>query len=239
MPLVLALHGFGGTSAFIEQYLRFKPLAEERGFIYALPEGTLNELGQQFWNATDACCGTNSTIDDATYLRAVIDDLQAKLVVDPQRIFIVGHSNGGFMAHKMACEHADVIAAIVSLAGATFIDPTDCTPSEPVSVLQVHGTADDVIFFDGGTYNGPAPYPSAPQTALTWSTYDECTEVGELTPFDPDPALAGDEAGVVSYAACANNTSVELWIMDGNDHAPMPTTSMASLIDFLFAHPKT
>ena len=63
--------------------------------------------------------------------------------VDPYRIYVAGHSNGGFMSYRLACTHADRIAAIVSLAGATFDTPADCSPTEPVAVLQIHGTADD------------------------------------------------------------------------------------------------
>jgi polyhydroxybutyrate depolymerase len=238
MPLVLALHGFRGAAVFAEDYFQFQPLAEEYGFVYVLPEGSKNEMGDQFWNATDACCGGNSTVDDSTYLRAVIDDVKAKLTIDPKRVYIVGHSNGGFMAHRMACDHADAIAAIISVAGATSINPDACVPSEPVSILQVHGTQDTIIFFDGGIFMQPFPYPSATQTVETWSGYDECAGSTDTVPFDLDPTFAGDEVSILAFGQCARDTTVELWKMDGVGHTPVPTTAMSRLIDFLFAHPK-
>ena len=154
MPLVVLLHGFGASGAIQEAYFRLEPLAEQRGFLFVHPDGTINALGKRFWNATDACCGFSSTVDDSAYLMSLIEQVQAQFNVDPKRICLVGHSNGGFMSYRMACEHADTIAAIVSLAGATYLDTDECDPTEPVSVLQIHGTAHDTIAFDGGSILG-------------------------------------------------------------------------------------
>jgi pimeloyl-ACP methyl ester carboxylesterase len=81
--------------------------------------GQQDRRGHRFWSATDACCNLDGlAVDDVAYLRAVIRDVSARHAVDPRRVFIVGHSNGGFMAHRMACEASDLVAAVVSLAGA-------------------------------------------------------------------------------------------------------------------------
>ncbi len=102
-----------------------------------------------------------------------------KLNVDPKRIALIGHSNGGFMTYAVACAHADRIAALVSLAGATFAKAADCAPSEPVAVVQLHGTADDIVEFDGGSVeeigSSPmGPYPGAEATVAAWAKYDGC-----------------------------------------------------------------
>ena len=163
-PLVLLLHGYTASGDIQEAYFQFEPLAESRGFLYVHPDGTVDPAGQQFWNATDACCAFGpDAADDVTYLMAIIEQVSAEYNVDPKAIFLAGHSNGGFMSYRMACEHADTIAGIASLAGATFADTADCTPSEPVSVLQVHGTSDETIKYDGGSI-ASVDYPSAPQT---------------------------------------------------------------------------
>ena len=132
--------------------------AAQRGFFYAYPNGTLDSDGNRFWNATDACCDFHRTgVDDVAYLAGVIGEIRASFAIDPKRIDLIGHSNGGFMSYAMACAQADQIAAMVSLAGATFMAPTDCAPTDPVAVLQIHGTADDTIAFDGGTVGGMGP----------------------------------------------------------------------------------
>ncbi|MEQ1874222.1 MAG: PHB depolymerase family esterase [Ilumatobacteraceae bacterium] len=238
LPLVLMLHGFRSNAGIDELYLQLQPLAEERDFIYVFPEGTFNEVGEQFWNATDACCGGSSTVDDSTYLRAVIDDVKSKLMVDQNRVFIIGYSNGGFMAHRMACDHADAIAGIVSIAGAVFLNPADCVPSEPVSMLQVHGTNDSVIQFGGGTFMQPFAHPSAFETAEFWAADNACTSEEVSEPYDHDPLFAGIEAYKQSYGTCAADTAVELWYFDGQGHAPIATSTVFTLVDFLFAHPK-
>ncbi len=150
MPLVVLLHGLGSSGATMEEYFQLQPLAESKGFLLALPDGTKHADGARFWNATDACCGFGSTVDDVAYLGSVIDEVEGARNVDRSRVYVMGHSNGGFMSYRMACDVADRVAAIASVAGATWADPSKCTPSEPVSVLQVHGTADEGIRYDGG-----------------------------------------------------------------------------------------
>lgn len=240
MPLVVLLHGFGASGTIQEAYFQFQPLAEERGFLYVHPDGTVNQIGRQFWNATDACCGFQTTVDDSAYLLALIEQVEADYNVDPKRIYLVGHSNGGFMSYRMACDHADKIAAIASLAGATFADASQCDPSEPVSVLQIHGTADGTIPYTGGTILGN-DHPSAPTTVDTWAGYDGCaaTTVDTAAALDMDANLAGAETTTQAFEGCPTGIGVELWTIDGGAHIPARTADMSTgIIDFLLTHPK-
>ena len=101
--------------------------ASSAGFLMIAPAGTADSSGSHFWNATDACCNfENSQVDDVAYLDGLITEISAAYNVDPKRIYVVGHSNGGFMAYRMACAKADRIAAVVSVAGATFATPASC-----------------------------------------------------------------------------------------------------------------
>ena len=105
-PLLIALHHYGGSGAEQETYFKLGALANQRGYLYALPDGTFNDSGIRFWNATDACCDFDrSGVDDVSYLARVIKEIQASFAVDPQRIDLIGHSNGGFMVYGMACAH--------------------------------------------------------------------------------------------------------------------------------------
>ena len=134
MPLIVALHGHGSSAATLERYLRLAAESDRRGFLYAMPDGTVGPDGRRFWNATAVCCDYYGTgVDDSDYLRRLLVEIAAAYSVDRRRVYIVGHSNGGYMAYRMACDHAELITAIVSLAGAMFRDLTRCRPARPVS----------------------------------------------------------------------------------------------------------
>jgi polyhydroxybutyrate depolymerase len=242
MPLVMLLHGFSLGSVQMEAIFQLQPVAEERGFLYVHPDGTKNPDGDPFWNATDACCNEyDEPVDDSAYLGAVIEQVQATYNVDRKRIYLVGVSNGGFMAHRMACDHADTIAAIVSFAGATFLDSTRCTPSQAVSVLEIHGTADEIIPFDGGELIDGHPFPSAATTVADWATYNRCGPDRAPTGIrlDLGSALPGDETSVSRFDGCPAGGTVELWTVEGGTHMlPFTSAFTPSVVEFLFAHPK-
>ncbi|HUC32075.1 MAG TPA: alpha/beta fold hydrolase [Ilumatobacteraceae bacterium] len=245
MPLVILLHGLGETGLIEEYFWRLEPLAESRGFLYVHPNGSLHPAGDRFWNATDACCGFGSTVDDVAYLMSIIDEVSATRDVDPDSVFVMGHSNGGFMSYRMACDAADRVAAIVSLAGATWNDPAKCDPSQPVSVLQIHGTADVAVTYDGARIDDGA-YPGAVSTVATWAGYDGCdgTPVATGETLDLEPALPGDETSVTTFDDCPTGVAVVLWTLDGGSHTPANRFDDGSrpmsdlVIDWLLAHPR-
>lgn len=236
-PLLVMLHGFMASADLNELIVKLAPMAEAKTMLYATPDGTQNPLGIRFWNATDFCCNFfGSTVDDVAYLTAIIDDMAKRFNVDKKRVFIVGHSNGGFMANRMACDRASKIAAIVSLAGAQWNDATRCLPTEKVSVLQVHGNLDGIIGFGGAL-----GYPSAKETVAIWANRNGCT--GRLTyggkRLDLEGVLLGAETKVEEYTGCAANGSVALWTMEGAGHVPLFNNHWAdSVYEFLMAHPK-
>lgn len=235
-PLVILLHGYGASGALQELYFKLGPQAEARGFLYVHPDATLNRLGDPAWNATDACC-RDDDVDDSGYIMHIIDEVSATYNVDQQRIFLVGHSNGGFMSYRMACEHADRIAAIVSLAGATFLDAADCAPSEPVSVLQIHGTDDGTIEYDGGS-TPIGEYPAAKTTVVTWSEYNGCSNPSDVPENLDLDSSSGAETQRFKWLDCPVDGAVELWTIEDGPHIPPLNADFApTIIDWLFAHP--
>ena len=240
-PLLVLLHGFGVTGDLEEQYLGLTEATDAHGMLFVAPDGTPSALGPRFWNATDACCGATSGVDDVAYLGAVIDDVKAHYAVDPRRVYLVGHSNGGFMSYRMVCERADEIAAIVSIAGATFADRERCRPSAPVSVLEVHGTGDHTIRYRGGRINGRgAPYPGAPHTVRTWARADGCRSDDPERSHPRRRLVAHLPAPTVqSYPECRAGTVAELWTLPRAPHIPSFTPAFRDrVVAFLLAHPK-
>jgi polyhydroxybutyrate depolymerase len=220
-PLVIALHGYSEFNTYVAGVLRLDPNAG--GYLLISPSGTRDEAGKYFWNATDACCNFfGSMVDDVAYLNRLIDEIGAAYNVDPRRIYVVGHSNGGFMAYRFACASAGRIAAVISVAGATFDDAAACAPSMPVNVLQVHGTADSTILPDGGSImvqGSPRTYPSAVGTVARWASYNGCA----ATTASGGDALdvTGDEMAETTrtqHDDCPTGGSVELWSVANAPH---------------------
>ena len=204
------------------------------------PDGTLDSAGKRFWNATPACCNFyGSTVDDEAYIVSIIDSVSKSYSVDSKRIYIVGHSNGGFMTHRMACSHADLIAAIASFSGATYKDQANCTPSEPITVLQIWGTSDETISYDGGALANP--YPGAIETISDWAKLNKCssTLTKVKAKINLDATIPGAETTVSHYQWCGKKTTVELWSIVGGYHVPKLVPDFATkLVNFLLAHPK-
>ncbi len=250
-PLLIVLHGFGSSGHEHDAYFHLGQAAAQRGFLYGYPDGSRDGTGDRFWNATDACCDFDRTgVDDAAYLSGLIAEIEESLSVDPKRIDLIGHSNGGFMSYAMACAHADQVAAIISLAGATFAKPADCAPSAPVAVVEIHGTADHTVAFKGGTIEGVgsgrpmAPYPGAETSVATWATYDGCTAASVVDEHvDVDAGLgtaaAPAEASVTRWRGCRPGGAAELWTIPGGGHGPTISASFPdAVLDFFEAHPK-
>ncbi len=122
-PLLILLHGFGSNSKSINRKYNLQSALEANGMVYITPNGTFNSINSRYWKATDACCdilgwGPN----DGAYIMGLVDEVSSKLNIDQKRIYIMGHSNGGFMAYALACAYSNRIAAIVSYAGAMHYD---------------------------------------------------------------------------------------------------------------------
>lgn len=214
--------------------MHLRQLADDRGFIIGTADGTAEPSGTKFWAATDACCNfVRSPVDDSGFLRALIEAIQVGWPVDPKRIYVSGHSNGGFMSFRMACDHADLIAGIASLAGATFdhtptampyVDSYSCAPSEHVHVLQVHGTSDETVSYRGGTFY--RAYPSAAGSVQRWAAFNGCdNERSLVNTLDSDMswdlvAPSGEDTTNTWHDNCPAGGSAELWSIANGHHVP-------------------
>lgn len=221
-PLVLAFHGGGGDAALMADDRRYGLIskAEAAGFIVAFPNGYSKLPGGRFatWNAGN-CCGDarDRNIDDVGFARAVVSQLRATHRIDARRIYATGMSNGGMLAHRLACEAADLFAAVGSVAGT---DGTrSCTPSRPIPVLHIHAKDDDHVLFDGGAGQGAfrdeskvTSFTSVTQTVSNWVARDRCDGQAVRT-------LQVPGAYCEVHASCAGQAKVQLCVTDSGGHS--------------------
>lgn len=239
--LLIDLHGYSGESLSQSQYTFLKDAAYQRGVIYAAPNGLIDQQGNHFWNASSSCCNfNNNPVDDTEYLNGIVEEISNKVAVDPNRIYLFGHSNGHFMTYKFACDKSEVVAAIAGLAGAMDVSGQSCNPSNPVSVLHIHGTADQVIAFDGGSIFGNA-YTSAEETLKRWARFNGCQDdLLSNGNFNLLASISGDETDRKTYeCTAAKKVSVETWIINQGAHSPELDLNFAfQVIDWLLEHQK-
>jgi polyhydroxybutyrate depolymerase len=242
VPLLMILHGFGVSSSLLVAKASLNLVADAKKFAYLAPEGSRDSVGRTFWNAGPSCCDLEHRApDDLRRLRALLDFTLKNPAIDPQRVFLIGYSNGGFLAHRLACDLSDRLAGIISVAGAASGPDVPCAPTTPLSVLEIHGDADPVVHYQGGVVfdrtDLPA-HPSAPDTAKIWAKRLGCTgEPLSVGSADLEPYVAGSETEMVRFQGCRG--AVELWTVHGGGHyVALQPPALEAMWNFILAHPK-
>lgn len=234
LPLVMILHGYGASGMLQDFVYQFLPRVDTFDFVLILPDGTENAVGIKHWNATEACCNFyGDDVNDSAYLARLLDEAEAAFPIDPDRITVLGHSNGGYMSYRMACDHSERIAAIAPLAGLTFGNEDDCKATSNVSVLHIHGTADFDVEYSPNAFT-----VGAEESLWRWADRAGCSD--SLTDggrADYESAVAGDETAISSYdQGCADGFTGELWRMDDVGHLPtFNETFRDDLVSWLLA----
>lgn len=150
-PLVLALHGGGGTAADFIRLTHLNDKADSADFIVVYPDGLRNPSGLRTWNAGN-CCAMNAVIfktDDVGFISRLIDTMVAGYRVDAKRVYATGHSNGAMLCYRLANELSGKIAAIAPNSGA-FQLTGPYQPTRNVPVLHIHSKADSTVQYLGG-----------------------------------------------------------------------------------------
>lgn len=206
MPVVFAFHGLRTTAGLQRWISNMNDAADAHGYVVVYPEGIGTSALDQSFNA-GLCCGVAqaSAVDDVGFTLAILEVLRAPLCVDARRVFATGLSNGGHMAYRLACERADVFAAIAPVAG--LVTVASCTPARPVAVLHFHGTEDRIV----GYSTGIDGITGAVDTVERWAERDGCASTPELVHEQ-------GEASCVAYPDCQGAASVELCTIEGGGH---------------------
>jgi polyhydroxybutyrate depolymerase len=197
-PVLYVLHPVG----FDESWNRaaFVAKSDLEGFIAVFPRAASG-----VWNYGD-CCGLPggaSSVDDVAFLRTLHAEVRGKACVDPGRVYATGMSAGGSLVQRLGCEAADLFTAVATVGSVLGIAADECQPSQPVAVLQIHGTADPQVPYEGSPFTA-----SAEQNAQLWAARNACNPNAFETERD-------GAASCMTYAPCASPVQVTLCSVEG------------------------
>ena len=221
LPLLVALHGAPGNEKQFEWTSRFDGIAEANNFLVVYTDGVgtgPNGAVNRIWKG-GSCCGVASRtdVDDVAFIAQLVVSLQQAYHIDPHRLVAAGHSNGGILAYRLACQISNVFAGIGFQW--TSLEFAPCTPAQPVSLLHIHGTADQNIPIGGRVgqigVSGVAFNPLL-DGVHTIATADGCG----TSPVDTTDAANAD-LSLSLWHSCSDGTAVEFIKVAGAPHAWM------------------
>lgn len=228
MALVLGFHGAGSNASQFESYSGFSTLADREGLIVVYPQAAGEH---SIWNVSPSVSNL-----DKQFIRDLIATLAGYCNIDPNRIYARGHSNGGGMANRLACDITDQITAIGSVSGA-YQWSEDCSPTRPIAILAMHGTDDPIIPYNGFPNTGrpPASYyligNPIPQWAYAWAARNGCEK-------QPSMLALNEQTTEQKWSNCRAEADVILYTIQGGGHGWPDAFDATQLIwNFFVQHP--
>lgn len=212
VPLLFNLHGYSSNNLEQLFYGDFRPIADTANFLIVLPNGTMDAQGNRFWNTFLG----NSNIDDVGFLRDLLNTLQTNYNIDANRVYSTGMSNGGFMSYALACEMNDRITAIASVTGTMIQSKLNaCNPARPVPVMEIHGTADNTVPYNGAP---ASTFVAIPTLMSTWANLNNCDPTPMVTPVPNTNTTDGCTAEHQIYTGGDYGSTVEHYKVIGGAH---------------------
>ena len=209
LPVMFFLHGLGDNITRCDQEFNFAQVASDFGWMVVIPQA-LNEGYGSMWNAGL----TASTINDSGFLMALLDSLATQYPVNQDSIFFTGFSMGGFMSHRMAIEHGDRINAAAPVSGLITTYMANHTAVAPVRILDIHGTTDPVVGYDGGSeYFGYQLGLSVENILNYWKNANGCSDEPVV---DTLPDTHNDGLRFVQYVYPGNKELRHIKVIGGN-----------------------
>lgn len=209
VPLVFNLHGY--TSNMDQQiaYGDFRAIADTANFLIVHPNGTFDQGGNRFWNAFGV-----PGVDDIGFLSTLIDTINNDYNVNLDRVYSTGMSNGGYMSFELACQLGNRIAAVASVTGTmTSARMTACNAPKPTPIMQIHGTMDPTV-----PYNGDASNESIPDVVDYWVNQTNCNPTATMTNVPDNDPNDGCTAEHYVYAGGDQGSTVEHFKVIGGGH---------------------
>ena len=211
VPLVLNFHGYGSNANEQMFYGDFRDIADTEGFLLVHPQGTIKN-GDQQWNV--GFLGNGNTTDDVGFTEALIDELANLYTINLDRVYATGMSNGGFMSFLLACQLSEKIAAVASVTGSMTPDTYDaCNAQQPTPILQIHGTGDSNVLYNGDTWTR-----SIEDVISYWVNYNNCETSPTTTALTDINRLDGSTVEHIIYSGGDNGVTTEHMKIIGGGH---------------------
>jgi len=219
-PLVIVLHGGGGTGQGMPKLTGFNAVADRENFIIAYPDGF-----EKHWNDGRGVQwqAQVENIDDVGFISALIDHLSDELNIDAGKIYVTGISNGGMMSHRLGCELSQKIAAISPVASNIPVNQASVwSPSRPVAVLIINGIDDPLVPWAGGDIHfGKTKLGevlSVADTVKFWISKNQCSSSPVVTQLPDKDPVDGTTVRTEVYGGCQDGAEVVLYAVEGGGH---------------------
>ena len=211
VPLVMNFHGYTSNCSQQLYYGDFRAIADTANFIIVCPNGTMDQTNNQYWNNYDVPGGP----DDIAFTSALIDTISAHYNIDQHCIYSTGMSNGGIMSYDLAYKLSYRITAIASVAGSMiYSHMSACNPVHPTPVMEIHGTADGTVAYNGDMYFEPID-----TLVKFWVDFNHCSPNPTMNSLPDINTSDGCTADHYVYSGGDSGTTVELYKIIGGGHS--------------------
>lgn len=229
-PLVFVLHGYTSTASQVVALYGMNDVADANGFAVCYPQGSKDFTGTNFWNIKFPF----ESVDDVGFLTNLAGDLQTVYDLDPTCTYVSGMSNGGMMSYYLGCERPDVFKAIASVTGtitSNFL--SDCNGNIPVPFMQIHGTSDIVVPYNGSNIAGDnfGEFLPVEQIFRTWNNLNNCQST-LVVDFANAPVTDFSSVRVAQVSDCDGGLSARFYRVQNGGHT-WPGSPPIPFIDFL------
>ena len=209
VPLVFNLHGYTSDNTQQFLYADLRPIADTANFIIALPNGTIDPVGNRYWDTFGL-----GLVDDLGFITALLDTISANYSIDPERVYSTGMSNGGFMSYDLACFRSERFAAIASVTGTMLASRlVTCGAVHPTPVMQIHGTADPTVNYAGGS-----GLSGIEDLVQYWVDFNHCEPTPEYTQLPDINTTDNCTAEHYVYENGDHGSTVEFYKVLGGGH---------------------
>lgn len=221
VPLIVALHGGGGSGKKVNKLLELNILADQHGFIVAYPDAV-----DRHWNdgrGVKKYRSQRENIDDVHFISRMIDAIAVKFKIDRKRVYVTGASNGAMMSFRLGCELADKITALAPVIGSMPENLVGgCSPARPLPLIMINGTDDPMVPWEGGhvhVYRKKlGKIISVRQTIDFWVTRNGCSPDPIRSSVPDDDPQDGTSVHKMTYEQCNDGAEVVLYEVRGGGH---------------------